>query len=390
MNQKVIIQLYPSPIINASRILRETESLIKLGIADKIFICGIGSEEYKEIEQIDKNRTIIRIRSDDNFRQLLNKGLIGRFHIIKTYIRYGIQVLKLVKTKKPQFITIRRVELLPLGFFAKIISLGRTKLIYSPHELESEREGIDRVTSFLFKSIEHIFIPFSTSVVVVNDAIRDWYLKQYYHKKIFSVTNTPQKKEILFNSEKKNILRKLHSIPNNHFIFLYQGLLTKSRGIDFLLSVFSEGDPNKHIVLMGMGPYCEIIRQYENEFSNIHFQKAVHPSEIVQYTSSADVGVFFLSGLPGLSYKLSLPNKFSEYLMAGLPVLVSSNLIFLSQIIEEKRLGWILESSEEKYFKSFLNNIDKKEIETFDKNIQKYISEIGWEFEEIKLLEIYH
>jgi glycosyltransferase involved in cell wall biosynthesis len=139
---------------------------------------------------------------------------------------------------------------------------------------------------------------------------------------------------------------------------------------------------------MGYGPMEKQINQYSEKYINIHFQEAVSPNDIIKYTSSADVGIFYSNTSWSLSYQYSLPNKFFEYLVAGLPIAFSEVFELTSNIIKEKECGWIL-SKNIKELKHFINSINVENIAIKQSNVNNYNKTFDWEIEAKEYLKIY-
>ena len=74
-------------------------------------------------------------------------------------------------------------------------------------------------------------------------------------------------------------------------------------------------------------------------YKNIYFHKAVSPDVLLDYTSSADFGISTIED-SCLSYRYCLPNKMFEYLMAGIPVIVS-NLYEMKRLVESNMVGTV-------------------------------------------------
>jgi glycosyltransferase involved in cell wall biosynthesis len=140
---------------------------------------------------------------------------------------------------------------------------------------------------------------------------------------------------------------------------------------------------------MGYGSSENYVKKVAQQIPNIHFQAAVPQKDIIQYTSSADVGIFYIpSDNISLSYRYSLPNKFFEYLIGGLPVMISDNLEYLSELIKENDLGWILSRNNEAFI-NFINSLTQEQINAKLENGFTYSRKSGWQFEESILKEIY-
>jgi glycosyltransferase involved in cell wall biosynthesis len=294
----------------------------------------------------------------------------------------------LVKKQKPEAISCHNLLFLPM---AVVLSrIHRAKLIYEPHELETEKTGLTNKAKIFLRPIEKYFIKYAHKVIVVCEPIMDWYKEKYNLNNIFTLKNVPYN-PILQNkkTDSHNILKTEFNISDNDVLFIYQGLITKERGVDYLLDIFSEVNENKKIVFMGYGDKIDKVKAASVVRKNIFYQPAVPIDEIIKYSSSADVGVHFISGNITLSYAYSMPNKFFEYLIAGLPVLVSSNLKYLPSIILENDLGWVIEHDNKEALISFINNLTPAQIQSKMNAVKNYAATIGWQFEEPMLKKIY-
>ncbi len=252
--------------------------------------------------------------------------------------QYIIAVLFFVVVNQPKFISVHYVKDLPLGYFASILCGAR--LIYLPHELETERTGLSGIRKKYDQLIESIFIRPVAHTVVVCDPIAEWYRNRYSLNNIHVVRNAPERLSVERNRGENACFRHRFSIPESAVVFIYQGMFGAGRGTDQLIDIFEKLDhKSAHLVLMGFGSASMIQRISTSVCKNIHFQPSVPRDLIFSYTSGADVGLIF-SEANSLSYQLSLPNKYFEYIHAGIPVIVSDNLTYLASIIAQHQIGW--------------------------------------------------
>jgi hypothetical protein len=107
---------------------------------------------------------------------------------------------------------------------------------------------------------------------------------------------------------------------------------------------------------------------------------------MLEVTRLADVGIFVLDGRVSESYRLSLPNKFFEYVQAGISVLVSSNLSLLSDLIQRERLGWVIEADR---LGEFLATFPADAVADAREHVRDYAARNRWDEERLKLLDAY-
>lgn len=367
------IHIYPSPMTNESRIFKESRFLSKNYNFDKIILLGIWQEGLKKEEALENNIYIKRV-------SLFN---VKKRSIM--YLYYYLYVFLFIIFKRPKMINIHTLEFLPLALIAKIF---RIKVIYDAHELETEKANFKGFRKNISKIIERIFIKFTHGVIVVGDAIADHYKKMYPSmERPFVVLNTPSYKEII----KKDLFRENFNIKKEQIIFLYQGALSQGRGIEIILDTFkNRKDKNSVIVFMGYGALQDEIINITKVYKNIFFQPAVPHNIILDYTSSADVGISGLVDLSScLSYYYSLPNKIFEYLMAELPIIVP-NAIEMKNFVLEKQVGVVLNENNCEELNKAINYMIEIDRNKFHLNIINTKNTYNWEFQEKVLMKLYN
>lgn len=359
-----------------TRILKETRTLADSALVDKVLIVGIWEGGVKEHEELDSRREVWRVPLGT--RYLPN----GDFWKALKYIEWMVRVFVRFKREHITLVNCHSLPVLPLGMFFKMF-VG-SKVVYDAHELETEVCGMSGIRRILSKLLERLLIYRVDIVVVVSNSIARWYKNQYNLEEVHVIKNVPYEKHS--KGEHSNILKERFSIQDDEILFIYQGVLGKSRGIEILLNVFSQVDKKKHIVFMGYGILESMVKKYESQFSNIHFQPAVRPEEVFKYTSSADIGVHLLEN-NCLNHFYSLPNKFFEYVFGGLPLIVS-DFPDMGEIIDDYECGWKV-SADEKSVADLIENISKEDIREKRSNVLKCRDNFSWDKEERKLLKIY-
>ena len=324
-------------------------------------------EQHESGLEIIRLKTVLR-RLKVNGRPLLLRFLRPLLMML-ALLEYAFAAIKLGLRIRPSHVSVHNPIMILVGLILKL--LIRCRLVYLPHELESERAGMRGVAKSIFIASEGLMIRYCDYVVVVCEPIAQWYRDRYHLDNVAVVRNVPQKADVTL-SDRGDEFRSAFSIPETSRIFVYQGLIEQARGCDTLVAIFRERAD--HIVFMGYGDYVAEIN--ELQIANVHHHPAVPLNDIVRYTSGADVGLFLLKGEVCLSYALSLPNKFFEYLHAGLPVVVSDNLTYLSSLVREHGLGWV---TTVETLDQTLNAITQSEIDEIRDNVGAYAQSCIWE-----------
>jgi glycosyltransferase involved in cell wall biosynthesis len=243
--------------------------------------------------------------------------------------------------------------------------------------------GLKGVQKLIVKMLEKILIKYIDKTITVSDAIANEYVKLYNIEKPALVLNTPLFTEV----EKKNIFRETFKIKKEQTIFLYQGSLSKGRGIDILLDTFKQFDNSKVIIFMGYGELEKFIMEESKRKENIYFHKAVSPNILLNYTSSADFGISTIEDTC-LSYYYCLPNKMFEYIMAEVPVIVS-NLPEMKKIVQSNQIGVVATNNNIDGLKEAINKTSTLNLNEVKENLKKIKTIYSWEEQEKVLLKIY-
>jgi glycosyltransferase involved in cell wall biosynthesis len=271
---------------------------------------------------------------------------------------------------------------LPIGALIKWIR--GTALIYDPHELETERINLRGTSQKVSRFIERKLIYAADQTIVVSKSIQRWYKETYNLKNVFLLRNIPVYTK---PDDQKSTLKEQLQISVDEILFIYQGLLMNGRSIGLYLEVFKRLDPVYHIVFMGYGPLEAEVQAAAGEHSNIHYQPAVSPEKIISYSSGCDIGLHVPENIC-LSYYYSLPNKFFEYIVADLPLIVS-NFPDMSEIVGKYDIGWTVDVSEDALL-DCIKSLDRNSIARKKKNLSACKASFTWQSEEKVLLEVYN
>lgn len=370
------LHIYPSNFKHETRILKETKSLITSDLMDKIFIAALWEKGLREHEQIDDRREVWRAPLKS---QSFPTGSLWK---ILKFLEWYLKIFFKFKKENIEFINCHSLSTLPLGVLFK--SFLKSRLVYDTHELETEVIGSKGLRRRAGKVFEKLLIPYADIIIVVSDSIAKWYKDQYNLKEVSVVRNVPYR--LMDNNKSTNILKKKFRMQDDEILFIFQGSFSEHRGINMLLSAFSKVDKKKHVVFMGYGMLENSIKEYEQNYSNIHYYPAIKPEDIIMYTKSADVGISITENTC-LSHFYSLPNKVFEYLMSGIPLIVS-DFPEMGKIIDENNCGWKVSVNEKSVF-DLIDSITIEELNEKRNSVLRCKDFFGWDKEEEKLLKAY-
>ncbi|RUO37296.1 glycosyltransferase WbuB [Aliidiomarina shirensis] len=145
-----------------------------------------------------------------------------------------------------------------------------------------------------------------------------------------------------------------NGVSESDFLAIFTGTHGQANGLDSVLDAAGElekrGRNDIKIVLIGDGKLKPDLqyRASELNLSNLIFCDPVPKNQLVGLMASADVGLQVLANVPAFYYGTS-PNKFFDYISAGLPV-VNNYPGWLANLIGKYDLGVAVEPDNKKAF----------------------------------------
>ena len=118
------------------------------------------------------------------------------------------------------------------------------------------------------------------------------------------------------------LLRDAIGVDASTPVAIYHGGLYRNRGIEAMLAcVGRPGLEDVRFVFLGYGPLDSVIAAAAERDRRVHLLPAVPPAELCSWLSGADVGVAVCGD--SANHAVTIPNKVFEWLMAGVPMVVS-------------------------------------------------------------------
>ena len=149
--KNVNLHIYPSDMVHENRIFKQARFISKNYDFEKVILLGIWKEGLSKNQLLENKIHIKRI----SLLNIQNRSIL--------YFYYFIYVFVFILLNRPSLVNIHTLEFLPVVFIAKIFKI---KIIYDPHELETEKiniKGLRKKFSkwleyLLIKKVDHIFV----------------------------------------------------------------------------------------------------------------------------------------------------------------------------------------------------------------------------------------
>ena len=372
MNLRINVHVYPSDFTFESRILKITDAITAEGIFDRVLMLGTWRRGLPRTQDVDARREIRRLGRLKAGGNLLRKVLWT--------LNWYTAVWRELRGQRVDCVNCHALPILPLCIALKW--RHRSILIYDTHELETESAVSTGVRKPIMKLLERACMRFVDATFVVGDRIGRWYHEAY---KIDPVVIKNMPRRVAFGT-KPSDLRARCGIPREAVVFIYLGIIAPGRGIERTMELFHEC-PQFHVVFMGDGLLSKEVARAHECYPNIHYVPAVPSADVAAVARGADVGIW-LQAITCLSYAYACPNKFFEYLQAGLPVIVQDDAIELRELIESHGIGWIVPQYQTAILKQ-LRGIDRGAIEQARRAVLRIQPQTHWDVERAKLVDAY-
>jgi glycosyltransferase involved in cell wall biosynthesis len=376
MRNATFLHLAANSASNASRILKESFSLVNSGLASSGEVLAIAGVSAPTVDLVAERVQIRRLPQPLHW---LPRSPV--FGAVKA-IAFSLKAIREILASKPDLIIAHGVLTLPSSVIAGLLT--RRPVIYDCHELERRTlgtsKGLWRVYAYW---AEKIFLRHAAAVIVVNDTIADWYKKEYGQRPhVIKAYPDPRWQETGGDSYS---FRAAFGIPDEAIIFLYQGALLPGRRLTQVLDVFVGAAEDRHLVVMGYGELESAVREATRKCKRIHFLPAVPPQDVFKYSRGADVGIVGMEAV-SLSNYYSLPNKLLEYIHAGLAV-IGPDFPEIASLINAADCGWIHQEGTENLL-ALVNSLSRNDIATMAAGAVAIRDSLTWSTQEPVLLRI--
>jgi glycosyltransferase involved in cell wall biosynthesis len=239
---------------------------------------------------------------------------------------------------------------------------------------------------------ERMLLKYSDLIIVVSKALRDYYLEYLGVKKdkFLVIPGAADSKIFNFNPIGRDKIRKNLEIEENKKVIIYSGALGMKWEIPdklflFIKKLHAIDNDYRFIVLT---PDLQIARDLARQYKldGITFITSAQFEKVNDFLLAADLGILLREDI--LMNNVASPTKFSEYLLTGLPVIVSKGVNDFAELVRETGYGVVIDDLDhmpESILDKLANcmNINRKEISQWGSSnlskesiIKKYIERL--------------
>ncbi|TVP53947.1 MAG: hypothetical protein EA341_00520 [Mongoliibacter sp.] len=174
---------------------------------------------------------------------------------------------------------------------------------------------------------------------------------------IFLVANGRDASHFKLDLENREAIRKTLELREEDLLWVYTGTIGPQYRLDDMLALFQKHwkkHPRSKFVILSISKHVDL-KAFSKEFQKAIIFKNVAFTEIPHYLSAADLGLSLRQAAPSISGLA--PIKTGEYLMMGLPVIVSPGVGDTDQLLKDKDFAFFWESGKEESLELWLQKV---------------------------------
>ena len=280
------------------------------------------------------SRIIKRIAKDANSVVLMSRDIYGK----------EISLIRKFLAKPVYFIYDARAASVEENIFSAVKS----------HSLSKKKFDVfHHITYTEYRTLKE-----ADTVFAVSNQLKRYLIRNYDVSKqrffIYPCLSDAQK--FYYNKEIRNNYRKQLGYTDEDMIILYAGGLANAyHGTSTFMEFINQIAKSKHntkFLLLSRDKIEEhvVYERYPNLSNRILIKSAAN-SEMVNYYNAADLGLLLRENVP--MNNVASPSKFAEYMLCGLPTIISEGVGDYSSLCVENHLGIVIKEDEMNHPSSF-------------------------------------
>lgn len=292
------------------------------------------------------------------------------------YIEFSLRLLFFLLFRKMNAIC--AIDLDTISPCLAISRLKNIPRIYDAHELFTGlKEVVTRpAIEKIWKRIEKNAVPKFKWGYTVSESIAEEFNRRY-GVNYETIRNMP-------------VLKPLDDVTSIQKFILYQGAVNEARGFEYLIPAMKMVDYK--LVICGDGNFMEQLKELiaKNDVQDrIELKGMLLPDDLWRVSQTATIGVAFPENT-GINQYLALPNKFFDYIHAGLPQI---NVSFpeYKKLNDRYEVAVLVDDIDPKTIADSINNLMRNSVllEQLKQNCVKTREILSWQNEEKKLIRFY-
>lgn len=299
---------------------------------------------------------------------------------LKQFLLFSIKCCREVHSVQPSvvFCTSTPLTVSIPGMYAKLIK--RLPFIFEVRDLWPELpKAMGVITNpiilVLMKALEIISYKMSDHVIALSEGMAKGVKKYVSSDKVSVISNGCD--IYLANSSNERLAALPDGVLETDFIAIYGGTIGLANGVEATLDIAEKLKDKRashvKLLIVGNGMLKQQIKDdaERRDLNNIIFIDNAPKLELFSLYKRSDVGMMLLKDIPAF-YDGTSPNKFFDYLSAGLPVICNYSGWINSLIVKEK-VGRVVPAGDADEFANALidMSLKKEDMKICSENAKK-------------------
>lgn len=386
--KKRVCMLVFNEVTSDPRVTKEAETL-----SDKYEVTVIGTRFSPSTASTEQVNGYSVHRVDNILKRKVNTEKLSILTLLRVGASKMVGLLKIgwvaLKMKSDVYHA-HDFEVLPFAYLAS--KIHGAYCVYDSHELWVEqRADFPGWFKKIIKGMESFFIRRVDQVITVNQSIARELMERYSLRTIPCVVHNFTKK--IGNSIDMREASNISDTVKKKIVVLYHGGYLKDRGLEETIESVKYFPPHVILRFRGKGPLEEKLRSLAEPYiksEQIEFCPPVPMKQLVKEASECEIGIMPYKPTCLNNY-YSLPNKLSEYMMAGLAV-VASDLPEIDRLNKKIGFGELFNPSKPTSIAEAIKNliVDKEYLKRCKNRAKEWaLNEGNWEHESRKIVSLY-
>jgi len=225
-------------------------------------------------------------------------------------------------------------------------------------------------------------------LITVSEPLAEFFKRDYpWIKHIVVIRSLPSIKEIEIQGPDYS---EIEFPPK---LIIFHGYFMSGRALEKIISALSlVEDKEIRLMLIGNGPLENILRSRVETLQlqdRVQFRDILPADQLLAFIRKATFGLAIIEPI-SLNRQNALPNKFFEYIHAGVPVL-ASNIPTLQHYIDRYKVGRTVDPGDIRSIATTMVEMvnDRTKLALWKRNCRLAAAELNWEKESEKLKDIY-
>lgn len=298
-----------------------------------------------------------------------------------------------VQDLRPSIIHAHDLPNLPLG--RKIAKALQARLVYDAHELYPMQFFSSEQRRTTLAKLERQLIEHVDATIAVNHQCEEVLRKEYpFLRDVVILSNATESPKNFDPAVKLRLWHETFNLDESVQLMVFQGGINPVRNVDHLLRAMAKMPEFIHVGFITYRkdvPYYEALTRELGIYDRVHYVFEIPWHEVNNWLASADVGMMPYQAT-NFNAKISSPNKLFEFMVAGLPIIASSELVNVKEAIDIYHVGvYRFFRDDDSYIEAMTEMFDPNlgGPQRFIPNVMAARSKFTWENEEPRLLDLY-